>query len=619
MQPRFHRHVLLSSLSNHMQSILVAVALIGLVGGFALQLLGLLSSSRLLWGGATAPVLAVLLVTAGNSLFRGDFGLDLIAALSMTVALAFGETLAANVVALMYAGGQMLEAFASGRAAQEMTALLGRVPQRAMRYSGDRLEEVPISLLVPGDRLLIRQGEIVPVDGSIILGSALLDQSVLTGESLPVERGPRDEVLSGSTSLGRAFDMQVLRAAAESTYAGIVRLVEAAQKSKAPMTRLADRYAVVFLLLTIGLSVAAWLLSGDPRRALAVLVVATPCPLILAVPIALVSGLSRSAKIGVLIKGGDVLEALSRVRVAVLDKTGTLTFGSAEIVEIRSAHRITDAELLRLAASLDQASNHVMAAALVAAAHKRGLRLSSPINVRENAGAGLEGLVEGKRVVIGGSSYVAANSNEGDPRSFRSAVKPGQMVVAVAIDGIVSGIIVMADQVRTDAATAIARFREAGISEIILATGDRLDVASVISDGLGIDQVLADLVPEQKVEAVQAARRFGSVMMVGDGVNDAPALASADVGVAMGARGAAASSEAAGVVLLVDNLTPLAQAIVIAHRTLAIARQSVIVGLGLSLAAMLLAAFGYLPPVQGALLQEIIDLAVILNAMRALR
>ncbi len=619
MQPRFHRHVLLSSLSNHMQSILVAVALIGLVGGFALQLLGLLSSSRLLWGGATAPVLAVLLVTAGNSLFRGDFGLDLIAALSMTVALAFGETLAANVVALMYAGGQMLEAFASGRAAQEMTALLGRVPQRAMRYSGDRLEEVPISLLVPGDRLLIRQGEVVPVDGSIILGSALLDQSVLTGESLPVERGPRDEVLSGSTSLGRAFDMQVLRAAAESTYAGIVRLVEAAQKSKAPMTRLADRYAVVFLLLTIGLSVAAWLLSGEPRRALAVLVVATPCPLILAAPIALVSGLSRSAKIGVLIKGGDVLEALSRVRVAVLDKTGTLTFGSAEIVEIRSAHRITDAELLRLAASLDQASNHVMAAALVAAAHKRGLRLSSPINVRENAGAGLEGLVEGKRVVIGGSSYVAANSNEGDPRSFRSAVKPGQMVVAVAIDGIVSGIIVVADQVRTDAATAIARFREAGISEIILATGDRLDVASVVSDGLGIDQVLADLMPEQKVEAVQTARQSGPVMMVGDGVNDAPALASADVGVAMGARGAAASSEAAGVVLLVDNLTPLAQAIVIAHRTLAIARQSVIAGLGLSLAAMFLAAFGYLPPVQGALLQEIIDLAVILNAMRALR
>lgn len=619
MQPRFLHHVLVSSLSNHMQSILVTIALIGLVGGFALQLLGLPSSSRLLWGGATAPVLAVLLVTAGNSLFRGDFGLDLIAALSMTVALAFGETLAANVVALMYAGGQMLEAFASGRAAQEMTALLGRVPQRAMRYSGDRLEEVPISFLVPGDRLLIRQGEVVPVDGSIISGSAMLDQSVLTGESLPVERWPQDEVLSGSTSLGRAFDMQVLRPAAESTYAGIVRLVEAAQKSKAPMTRLADRYAIVFLLLTIGLSVAAWLLSGDPHRALAVLVVATPCPLILAVPIALVSGLSRSAKIGVLIKGGDVLEALSRVRVAVLDKTGTLTFGSAEIVEIRSAHLITDAELLRLAASLDQASNHVMAAALVAAAHKRGLRLSSPNSVRENAGAGLEGLVEGKRVVIGGSSYVAANSNEGDPRSFRSAVKPGQMVVAVAIDGIVSGIIVMADQVRTDAATAIARFRETGISEIILATGDRLDVASVISDGLGIDQVLADLVPEQKVATVQAARRFGPVMMVGDGVNDAPALASADVGVAMGARGAAASSEAAGVVLLVDNLTPLAQAIAIAHRTLAIARQGVIVGLGLSLAAMFLAAFGYLPPVQGALLQEIIDLAVIVNAMRALR
>ncbi len=619
MPLHFRRYAIVSWLSDHRRSLLVAVALIGLVGGFALQFMDMPSSSLLVWGSATVPILALLLSTAGNSLFRGDFGLDLIAALSMTVALAFGETLAANVVALMYASGQMLEAFASGRAAKEMTALLERVPKRAIRYSGDRLEEVPISSLVPGDRLLVRQGEVIPVDGSIVRGSALLDQSALTGESLPVERGPRDEVLSGSTSLGRAFDMQVLRPAAESTYAGIVRLVEAAQKSKAPMARLADRYAVVFLLLTVGLSVAAWLLSGEPRRALAVLVVATPCPLILAVPIALVSGLSRSAKIGVLIKGGDILEALSRVRVAVLDKTGTLTLGSAEIVEIRAAAWISAAELLRLAASLDQASNHVMAAALVAAAGKRGLLLSAPANVREEAGAGLEGLVDGRKVVIGGSGYVAANSNEGDPRSFRSDGNPGQMVVAIAIDGIVAGIIVMADQVRTDASTAVARFREAGITKIILATGDRLDVASVISDGLGMDQVLADLTPEQKVKAVLAARRSGPVMMVGDGVNDAPALASADVGVAMGARGAAASSEAAGVVLLIDKLTPLAQAIAISHRTLAIARQSVIAGLGLSLAAMSLAAFGYLPPVQGALLQEIIDLAVILNAMRALR
>jgi heavy metal translocating P-type ATPase len=619
MQLRFRRNALVNRLTDHVQSILVVVALSGLVGGFALQFMGMPSLSRLLWGSATVPILTALLVTSGNSLLRGDFGLDLIAILSMTVALVFSETLAANVVALMYAGGQMLEAFASGRAAKEMTALLGRVPQRAVRYCGDRLVDVPISSLVPGDRLLIRQGEVIPVDGTIVSGSALLDQSALTGESLPVERRPAEEILSGSSSLGQAFDMQVLRPAAESTYAGIVRLVEAAQKSKAPMARLADRYAIVFLLLTIGLSVAAWLLSGEPRRALAVLVVATPCPLILAVPVALVSGLSRSAKIGVLIKGGDVLEALSRVRVAVFDKTGTLTFGSAVIVEIRAANWVSAPELLRLAASLDQASNHVMAAALVAAAGKHGLRLSSPTNVREKSGAGLEGLVEGKKIVIGGSGYVAANSNQGDPSSFRSDLKPGQMVVAVAIDGMVAGIIVMADQVRTDASTAVTRFREAGITKIILATGDRLDVASVISDGLGIDQVLAELTPEQKVGAVLAARRSGPVMMVGDGVNDAPALASADVGVAMGARGAAASCEAAGVVLLIDKLAPLAQAISIAQRTLAIARQSVIAGLGLSLAAMFLAAFGYLPPVQGALLQEIIDLAVILNAMRVLR
>jgi P-type E1-E2 ATPase len=307
------------------------------------------------------------------------------------------------------------------------------------------------------------------------------------------------------------------------------------------------------------------------------------------------------------------------VRVALLDKTGTVTHGSAEIVHIRSANWMPETELLRLAASLDQASNHVMASALVAAARKRGIALSSPTVVREDAGSGLEGKVDGKRVVIGGSAFVHNCSNEGDPRTFRLGLKPGQVVVAVAIDGAVAGSIVMADQIRSDASLAVKQLRRAGVAKIILSTGDRLDVATAISDGLGIDEILGDLTPEAKVEAVVAARKLGPVMMVGDGINDAPALASADVGIAMGARGAAASSGAAGVVLLVDKLAPLAQAIAIAHRTIKIAKQSVIVGLGLSLVAMCFAAFGYLPPVQGALLQELIDLAVILNAMRALR
>ncbi|PSH63033.1 cadmium-translocating P-type ATPase [Phyllobacterium brassicacearum] len=609
----------LRSLDDHLDQILVVIAVSGLIAGLALKLTNMPSAPQLVWAAATLPVLTALLFQAARSMLRGDFGLDIVAALSMTVALGFGETLAANVVALMYAGGQLLESFASGRAAKEMTALLGRVAQTAMRYRGNRLEEVAIETLAPGDRLLIRHGEVLPVDGVVFSGSAILDQSALTGEAIPIERRAPHEVLSGSTSVGTTFDLMTLRPASESTYAGIVRLVEAAQRSKAPMARLADRYAIGFLFLTIGLAIAAWLLSSDPRRALAVLVVATPCPLILAVPVALVSGLSRSAKAGALIKGGDVLEALSRVRVALLDKTGTVTQGSAEIVQIRSARWVPEAELLRLAASLDQASNHVMAAALVAAAKKRGIALSSPTDVREDAGAGIEGQVEGKRVIIGGSTFVQNCTNEGDPRTFRFGIKPGQVVVAVAIDGAVAGIIVMADQIRSDASLAIKQLRRAGITKIVLATGDRLDVATGISEELGIDEILGDLTPEAKVDAVVAARKSGPVMMVGDGINDAPALASADVGIAMGARGAAASSEAAGVVLLVDKLAPLAQAIVIAQRTIIIAKQSVIAGLGLSLVAMCFAAFGYLPPVQGALLQELIDLAVILNAMRALR
>jgi heavy metal translocating P-type ATPase len=382
------------------------------------------------------------------------------------------------------------------------------------------------------------------------------------------------------------------------------------------MTRLADRYGLAFLLMTVTIGLSAWLLSDDPRRALAVLVIATPCPLILAVPVALMSGISRCASIGCLVKDGGALESLSRVRVAVLDKTGTLTHGKAQIVAIHCSERIDKNELLRLAASLDQASSHVMAAALIEGAQERNLALSPPTNVEEVGGTGLEGTVDGHRVVIGGDRFVKSRSS--GPTPYAVQHRAGEAAVSVAIDGVVAGTIILADQVRAEAIGVLQRLRSAGIEKIVLASGDRMEVAAHVGSILGIEQVLGEQTPASKVEAVAAARSFGAVMMVGDGINDAPALAAADVGVALGARGAAASSEAASVVLLVDRLDPLVNALVVARRTVAIARESVIAGLGLSVAGMIAAAFGYLPPLHGALLQEVIDVAVILNALRVL-
>ncbi len=598
---------------------LVAVAVLGLATGTALWALGRPDWANIAWAAATVPVLAALLIEIVGSLRRGDVGLDVVAALSMSAALVFGETLAGNVVALMYAGGQLLETFAQGRARREMTALLGRVAHSAMRYRGETLEEVPIAEIVPGDRLLIRQGEVLPVDGHVAASAATLDLSALTGESIPQRVVPGGEGLSGATSVGAPFELVASRPAAESTYAAIVRLVEGAQASKAPMVRLADRYAIWFLGLTVALAGAAWGFTGDPIRALSVLVVATPCPLILAVPVAIISGISRVARVGVLVKAGGVLEALARVKVAVLDKTGTLTVGQARVSEIRTANGFSADEVLRLAASLDQASGHVVAAALIEAALARGLTLSAPHDAAESPGEGIEGLIDGRRVALGANRYVAARMSAAAMPALRDGLAPEAMTVAVTCDGQMAGVIVLEDRVRDDARQLIDELRAAGLARIVLASGDRSEIAEAVGRRLGLDAVAGGLDPASKVAVIREEAANGPVMMVGDGVNDAPALAAADVGVAMGARGTAASSEAAGVVLLVDALGPLAKAIVMAKRTQTIALQSVVAGLGLSVAAMIAAAFGYLSPVEGALLQEAIDVAVILNALRALR
>jgi heavy metal translocating P-type ATPase len=598
------------------RSLLVAVCGAGLAFGFLAPYLALAGWRPALWGGAAAIMLAFLLRDIARSLPRRDYGLDIVAALSMAVAIAFGETLAAAVVSLMYAGGQLLEDVAETRARADLRALLGRVPAKALRYEDGGLAETAIEALRPGDRILIRQGDILPVDGRVLGGPALLDQSILTGESVPVRRLAGEEVLSGAQSLDMAFDMEATRTAADSTYSAIVRLVRMAQAAKAPMVRLADRFALWFLLATVLMAAAAWLLSGERMRFLAVLVAATPCPLILAVPVAIVSGIGKASRRGVLVKGGAVLETLARAATLVIDKTGTLTEGHARVVDIQVAGRRNRDEVLRLAASLDQASSHAIAASIVAAARARGLRLSLPAEASEEAGAGIAGLVDGHRVIVGGSGFV----NRRLKRPGRRNVAPaGTVVVAVAIDGRPAGRLLLADRLREDAGAALDRLRRAGIGRIVLASGDRRAVVEKIAGELGLADARAELEPRDKVDVVRAERRRGVVLMAGDGVNDAPALAAADVGIAIGVRGAPAAAEAADAVLLIDNLKRIAEAVEIARRSRRIALESVCAGLGLSFAAMLAGAFGYLLPVEGALVQEAIDVAVILNALRALR
>jgi heavy metal translocating P-type ATPase len=601
--------------------VLVAVTLSGILAGAVAWLLGAAGTAETLWALTTAAMLVPLAWTVVSDLRRGEMGVDVIALLAMAGSLILGQNLAGAVIALMLSGGLALEAFAGARARRELSALLARAPRVVHRYEDGLLTSPPIEEVKPGDLLLVKPGEIVPVDGRVDgEDTAVLDESALTGESRPVERPPGDEARSGTLNAGGPFNLRAVTTAAESTYAGIVRMVREAEASKAPFVRLADRYAVIFLPLTLAVAGGAWALSGDPVRALAVLVVATPCPLILAAPVALIAGVSRAAKRGILIKGGRALEALARAKILLLDKTGTITTGMPEVSDVEVLGDEPESEVLRLAASLDQMSPHVMASALVRAARGRGLPLSFPTGVTEKLGQGIRGRVDGREVALGKLEWVLPGG--GLPTAVRRVRRrtalEGSSSVFVTLDGAMAGALILHDPVRPDSPITLRNLRASGIERVVLVTGDHPEVAETVGAGIGADLVLAERSPEEKVAAVLAERAAGPTLMVGDGVNDAPALAAADAGVAMGARGASASSEAADVVLTVDRLDRLGEAMRIARRARGIALQSVLFGMGLSLAGMLAAAAGYLPPVAGALLQEGIDVAVILNALRAL-
>lgn len=596
------------------------LALLGLAAGGMLYIAQYAGAARWIWAATTAAVLIATLISVIRGLLRRELGVDLIAVLAMVGSLVLGEYLAGAIIAVMLTGGAALERFAVARARRELSALLQRAPRVAHRRSGTDMIDVDIADVVVGDVLVVKPGEVVPADGIVAAGTAVLDESALTGESKPVQIGFQTPVRSGGTNAGAPFEVRVTASAAQSTYAGIIRLVKAAEESKAPFVRLADRYALAFLGLTVALAAAAWLAHGSAVRALAVLVVATPCPLILAAPAAIIAGVSRAAKHGIIVKGGGPLETLARATVLLLDKTGTVTSGRPQVVAVETLGRISSDDVVRFAASLEQVSVHPFAPAMLAEARSRSVELSFPVNVHEQMGTGISGTVEGKQIAVGQLAFVAPNvprTPELRAIDMRTAVE-GSSSVYVSVDGSLAAVLLLQDPIRPEAPRALRSLRAAGITRIHMVTGDHPDVAELVGDVLGIDRVFAERTPEEKVEVIKRVRGEGVAMMVGDGINDAPALALADIGVAMGARGATAASEAADVVLTADRLEGLLLATRIAQRTRRIALESVFVGMGLSLVAMAFAATGYITPVSGAVLQEVIDVLVIANALRAL-
>ena len=593
---------------------LIAIALAVAGVGLGAEMLGAPLVAQWLVSGLAATVAAIKAWSMVRQMMRGAFGLDVLAVTAIIATLVVGEYWASIIIVLMLAGGEALEDFAAGKAEAELGALLSNVPQIAHRLRADGgTDDIAVALVAVGDRLLVRPSEIVPVDSTLQSESASFDESSLTGESLPVDKTRGDHVMSGSLNGPGAIEVVAQARAEDSQYQRIVELVKGAKDSKAPLVRLADRYAVPFTAIAYVLAIGAWIVSGDSARFAEVLVVATPCPLLIGAPVAFMAGMSSAAKSGIVIKHAGTLERLARASTVAFDKTGTLTHGMPAVVAVHP-EGMTDDELLVLVGSAEQYSSHVLAEALRAAVLQRGLVLRDGSNAREIATHGVEATIDGRTVFVGKPKYVAERATGVRHVELRA----GEAAVYVAVDNVFAGSIVVRDEIRGDAAATLKALESLSVHRTMMLTGDVDAVAHDVARRLGIDDVHGECLPEDKVAAIRAAQPR-PVIMVGDGVNDAPVLAVADVGIAMGARGSTSAAESADVVILLDDISRVARAISIGQRTVAIALQSIWWGIVISVALMIIAAFGFLPAIVGAGLQEVVDLISILGALRAVK
>lgn len=585
--------------------------ILALLSGLVLDLSGYDTMAHWILGlaalGATVPLLWEMVRT----LRGGEYGIDILAATAIVTSVLLHEYWAAMIIVLMLTGGEALEDYAEARAKIELSALLERKPRKAHLIKGRKTADVPVAQIHKGDKLVIKPGEVIPVDAVILEGTASFDESTLTGESLPVEKTVGEEILSGSVNMDSLITVRALRPEADSQYEQIIKLVRAAASSQSPFVRLADRYSIPFTILSFIIAGGAWLMSGQVIRFLEVLVVATPCPLLLGAPIALLGGMSRAAKHGIIIKTGSALERLAEIRTMAFDKTGTLTQGHPVLDTILTFNKFNKDEVLVLAASLEQNSNHVLARSIIDAASQRKLRLTKVKNVREEAGHGLSGHLSGHDIVVGRLSFIKQQV-----ASLPTQTKLQQTATYVVVDDQLAGIITFKDPLRPESKQTLNTLKQLGISNTLMVTGDNEATAKAIAKELGITNVVADCLPGDKLRVIEAVKER-PLGFVGDGVNDAPVLTAADVGIALGARGSTAASESADVVIMLDDIERVAKAVEIAKRTFYIAKQSILLGIFISIGLMFIFATGRFKPVYGAAIQELVDVTVIINALRA--
>lgn len=592
------------------------LALIGLVLGAVVRFgVGRVDVSDLIWFTTLVVGGAPVVYETIKGMLKGNFASDVVAMLAIITAVLTQEYFAGVIIVLMQSGGEALENYSLRRASSSLEKLLARAPRIAHRVANSHIEDINVEQVVIGETLVVRPGDLIPVDGKLLSDQAEVDEAALTGEPLAAPKKLGEILLSGSVNVGDAFEMQATQLSVDSKYAKIVELVRKAQEEKPPLQRLADRYAVWFTPVTLVMCVLGWLITGNPQTILSVLVVATPCPLILAVPVAIISGINRAASFGIIVKGGTALEQIGRAQAIIFDKTGTLTYGKPTVDQIIAFNGRPPAEIMRLAGGAEQLSSHVLAQSLSQAALKQNGTLPMPTDVHEIAGHGIDAQVEGHHVVVGSPKYIADITGE---IIASNRLTDNELAAYIAIDRKPAGVISFTDQLRPGVPELMLRLRKLGVKHTAMLTGDREDHAREVSQAAHLDSYEAGLLPEGKVESVKKLKQqYNPIVMVGDGINDAPALATATVGVAMGAHGTGISAEAADIVLMVDDISRVADAVETGQRMLRVAKQSIYVGLGLSLGLMVLAAFGVIPPAVGALLQEAIDVAVIVNGLRA--
>lgn len=593
---------------------LFSLALSGSLAALALQLLGQHTAVKWVLDVTAVIELMPLLWNMWQDIRSGKYGIDILAATAIGASVWLGQSWAAMVIVLMLTGGEALENYAEHRARSELSALLKRAPQKAHVIRKGKTVDVKVRELKVGDKIVIKPGEVVPVDAVIIEGTASFDESSLTGESLPQAKHVKDQILSGSINLEAAITAKATASAEDSQYQQIIKLVRGAAARQAPFVRLADRYSIPFTFSAYAIGGTVWVLTGHAIRFLEVIVVATPCPLLLAAPIALISGMSRASRYGIIVKTGSSLEKLAEARTIAFDKTGTLTRGELVVDKVQAFESFGEAEVLALAASLEQSSNHVLAQAIVNGALARKLKLTKAKHVQEFAGLGVAANLKGQEILVGRYGFME-ESEVKLPAKFKTREQQ-QTAVCVAVNGKLAGLILLRDEVRAESRSTLQKLRKLGIKQVLMVTGDNTPTAQAIAQPLGIDQVHAEAMPADKVRILDKIKER-PLVFVGDGVNDAPILTASDVGIALGARGNTAASESADIVIMPDDVGHVATAVSVAKRTFKIATQSIIIGIGLSLALMLIYATGKFSPLSGAAVQEVVDVVVIFNALRA--